>query len=881
MLYPIKVIDIELSRPLVTIENLDGFMGLQALVRLHGRPIGYVSAPVTAGQVSANTLSKLILEQHHQKIIIHLLEKGLFKTPPPTGWKFEDLLDLPPLKWTGDWPLVTVAVCTRNRTADLELCLNSLVNLDYPSLDLLVIDNSPTSDATEQLIKTKYPQVRYIKEPRPGLDWARNRAIVEAKGEIIAYTDDDVIVDSDWVKSLVQVFAEEPQVMAVTGLVVPYELETEAQVLFEKNGGFGRGFETKRYQISRGQKLPWSFISTPWIVGVGANMAFRRSVFSQIGYFDPALDVGTLTNGGGDLEIFFRTLKEGHLLIYEPNALVRHRHRQEYEKLKLQVENNAGSLFACFLREAIAYPDERLSLLRVTLWLVRWWYLRNLFLLLMNASIWPSDLILGEIKSSAIGLTTYQKARKIAAEIEATFGPLPPLEPLENQALTQKPKYPGGTAVRTLELTEAVTYPLIDVTDYSSVRLFVTWKGSAIAHFDITNYYQPISATRLRQLLIEKFGLKLLNPTRNISDEFRAAEAIAYLRRYYKPAEKAQHQTPLSLPANISVSVVVATYNRPDDLRNCLSQLTTQKSSRKIEFIIIDNDPASGIAPPVVAEFTNAILISEPRQGAAYARNTGIAASTGDIIVTTDDDVSLPVDWLEKLLVPFARPDVMAVTGNILPVEMETEPQWLFEQYGNGGLGRGFQLFEGSGDWYSKSERYAVPAWKLGATANAAFRASIFTYPQIGLMDEALGPGMPSGPGEDTYLFYKIIKAGYTVAYEPQAFIWHRHRRDLPALRRQLHNYSKGIVAYQLTTLLKDGDLRSLLLLGLDVPLWHASRIKSRLKGQTDYPISLVLHEALSHFSGPWSLWQSRLRVQREGHSQPYIPVSERSVRKL
>jgi len=875
VLYPIKVIDIELSRPLVKIENLDGFMGLQALVRLHGRPIGYINVPVTAGEVSAQTLSHIILEQHHQTIITYLLEKGLFKTPPSTGWKFEDLLDLPRPKWTGDWPLVTVVVCTRDRTDDLELCLNSLVNLDYPHLDLLVIDNAPTSNATEQFIKNKYRQIRYVLEARPGLSWARNRGIIEAKGEIIAYTDDDVVVDPGWVKSLAQVFAEEPQVMAVTGLVVPYELETEAQVLFEKNGGFGRGFETKRYQISHGKKLPWSFISTPWIVGTGANMAFRRSLFAHIGYFDPALGAGTVTNGGEDLEIFFRTVKEGHLLVYEPSALVRHRHRREYEKFRVQVENNRA-LFACFVRESMAYPDERLSLSWVTLWLVRWWHIRNLFLLLMNANKLPGEFVFAELLGSVIGFTTYQKSRKIAAEIELSQGSLPILEPLENSGLTQKPKYPGGTAVKTLELTESVTNPMVDVTDYNSVRLFLTWKGTVFGHFDIFNNYQPISATTLRQLISEKFGLKLLNPTRNISDEFRAAEAIAYLKRYYKPAEKTQYQTPLSLPANVSVSIVVATYSRPDDLRYCLTQLTAQKSPRQVEIIIVDNDPNSGLTPPIVAQFKNIILIKEPRQGLAYARNTGIAASTGDIVVTTDDDVRLPPGWLEKLLVPFNRPDVMAVTSNVLPVELETESQWLFEQYGDGGLGRGFKPFEGTGDWFRKSWRYAVPAWKLGATANAAFRSSIFSYPEIGLMDEALGAGMPSGVGEDTYLFYKIIKAGYTIVYEPQAFIWHKHRRDLPALRRQLHNYSKGIVAYQLTTLLRDGDLRSLILLGIDVPMWHASRIKARLKGQTDYPISLVLYEALSHLSGPWSLWQSRARVEHEGHSEPYIPVSER-----
>ena len=66
---------------------------------------------------------------------------------------------------------------------------------------------------------------------------ARNRAILEAKGEIIAYTDDDVVADPGWIKALATVFAEDPDVMAVTGLVVPFELETEAQVLFERDGG--------------------------------------------------------------------------------------------------------------------------------------------------------------------------------------------------------------------------------------------------------------------------------------------------------------------------------------------------------------------------------------------------------------------------------------------------------------------------------------------------------------------------------------------------------------------------------------------------------------------------------------------------------------------
>lgn len=149
----------------------------------------------------------------------------------------EQLFNAPVSRLHSSYRLVTVVVCTRDRTNDLAMCLEALLQLDYPYLDFLVVDNAPTTNATQQLVAEKFPQVRYVCEPRPGLDWARNRAIVEAKGEIIAYTDDDVIVDAGWVKALVQPFLEDASVMAVTGLVAPYELETSAQIMFEMYGG--------------------------------------------------------------------------------------------------------------------------------------------------------------------------------------------------------------------------------------------------------------------------------------------------------------------------------------------------------------------------------------------------------------------------------------------------------------------------------------------------------------------------------------------------------------------------------------------------------------------------------------------------------------------
>ena len=290
---------------------------------------------------------------------------------------------------------------------------------------------------------------------------------------------------------------------------------------------------------------------------------------------------------------------------------------------------------------------------------------------------------------------------------------------------------------------------------------------------------------------------------------------------------------------------------------------------------MVDNNPDSGLTPRVVAEFPGVVLVNEPRQGLAYARNRGFIAASGDIAITTDDDVTMPPDWLEKLVVPFARSNVAAVTGNTLPLELETVSQYLFEAYG--GLGRGFKSLEADTHWFRSFRRHPVPTWTLGATANAAFRTTVFRHPQIGLMDEALGPGMPSGVGEDTYLFYKIIQAGYGLVYVPDAYVWHKHRRDMPALRHQIYNYSKGHIAYHLTTLLRDHDLRALTRLLYALPRSQLVRIKQRLRGRSVYPVSLIMLEILGTMVGPWALWKSRRRVRREGRSGPYVPVAQRS----
>jgi hypothetical protein len=131
--------------------------------------------------------------------------------------------------------------------------------------------------------------------------------------------------------------------------------------------------------------------------------------------------VGTVTHGGGDLEMFFRVLKEGYTLVYEPSALVRHRHRRDYAQLQEQIINNGVGFYAYLVRSALTYRDERWALIRLGLWQLWWWTIRRLLISSTHPGRLPRDLILGELRGSLIGLVRYQQARRTSARIAQSF----------------------------------------------------------------------------------------------------------------------------------------------------------------------------------------------------------------------------------------------------------------------------------------------------------------------------------------------------------------------------------------------------------------------------------------------------------------------------
>lgn len=228
---------------------------------------------------------------------------------------------------------VSVVICTRDRPEHLSRCLQSLLNLSPPPEEIIVVDNAPSSSATEKLVAT-LPQVHYILEARSGLDYARNAGIQHSTQNIIAYTDDDVLIHPNWIQQLKRAF-QQADIMAVTGLVFAAELETEAQYIFEKFWSFNRGYQPRIYDFKYFCRY-WTVGAPAWRIGAGANMAFRRDIFEKIGNFDERLDVGA-AGCSGDSEFWYRILASGFTCRYDPMVIAHHCHRREMAGLKKQI----------------------------------------------------------------------------------------------------------------------------------------------------------------------------------------------------------------------------------------------------------------------------------------------------------------------------------------------------------------------------------------------------------------------------------------------------------------------------------------------------------------------------------------------------------------
>lgn len=209
-------------------------------------------------------------------------------------------------------------ICTRNRPDKIGKAVASVLACDHPDFDVTIVDQS-TSDATEAVITPMAEgdgRLRYFHVQESGLSRAYNTGVRLTTGEVIAFTDDDCIVSTDWLTSITAAFAAEPQGDLLYGRVVPLAGDNQPEL-------------TPYLDIAKPERL--SRKDGFKVFGMGANFAARRRLFEAIGGFDEVLGGGGPLRSSQDFDLAYRAYRAGRVILLRPEVWLHHDGRREAE----------------------------------------------------------------------------------------------------------------------------------------------------------------------------------------------------------------------------------------------------------------------------------------------------------------------------------------------------------------------------------------------------------------------------------------------------------------------------------------------------------------------------------------------------------------------
>jgi glycosyltransferase involved in cell wall biosynthesis len=221
-----------------------------------------------------------------------------------------------------DVPLCSVVIPTLYRARELERCLQAVAQFDYPNFETIVVDNSTGDEAARRVAEQS--KARIIIEQRRGVSYARNRGAHESRGEVVAYLDDDVVPEPDWLSVIMTEFRDQA-VMVVSGPYLPFEAESDYPSLSDL------GLARRVVERNTDGWLEFAAFESP---ARGGNMAIRASVFESWPGFEPQLGRGTplrafprseiMACGSDDSYAVLKLIELGHKFVYTPTAVVRH-----------------------------------------------------------------------------------------------------------------------------------------------------------------------------------------------------------------------------------------------------------------------------------------------------------------------------------------------------------------------------------------------------------------------------------------------------------------------------------------------------------------------------------------------------------------------------
>ena len=310
--------DVELAAGRQVLPVITGYRTARLLVRSGRHPRGFVTVGIVDGRIDVAALVAAIDD-----------------LPPAAAGR------------AGPRPAISVVLCTYDRALQLSTALRSLLDLDYPSFEIVVVDNHPQSGLTAAVVAGfGDARLRLVDEPRAGLARARNTGVLAARHATVAFTDDDVVIDPQWLHGIADGFAAGPDVACVCGIVPSGEIRSPSQAYFDRRVSWARNCTAELFSLARPRPDEPLFPFQVGRYGTGANFAVRRSRLIALGGFDEGLGVGSRCGGGEDIDLFTRVLLSGHELAYEPAALVWHRHRSDLASLTEQVANYGTGLGA-------------------------------------------------------------------------------------------------------------------------------------------------------------------------------------------------------------------------------------------------------------------------------------------------------------------------------------------------------------------------------------------------------------------------------------------------------------------------------------------------------------------------------------------------------
>lgn len=234
----------------------------------------------------------------------------------------------------------SVVICTRNRHDKIAHAVECVLAQDYPRFDLTVIDQS-TTDETEVALRRfgDDARLRYVHSDVAGLSKAYNTGIAETTGAILAFTDDDCVVPTDWLSNIVKAFGQESDGDLMYGHVEPLG-STDEEVA-----------GTPALAVTRPERLGRS--DGFRVFGMGANFAARRRLFERIGGFDEVLGGGGPLRSSQDYDLAYRTYKAGSVILLRPEVTLRHdgfRAEEDWPGLLLAYGTGDGAFYTKHVR---------------------------------------------------------------------------------------------------------------------------------------------------------------------------------------------------------------------------------------------------------------------------------------------------------------------------------------------------------------------------------------------------------------------------------------------------------------------------------------------------------------------------------------------------